>query len=124
MSSTSKSKPISISLPPVMLKEMSRRIEGGLYSSTSELIREALRFYFAEHITAGSIQTTEGGNRIKSALELGDLSNKLEQSMLTNDPSAHSQRARTKLLDIVTASQEDNVLKISEERLRKLKAQN
>lgn len=43
MSATEKAERITITLPPDMLGTIKRKVQGGAYGSTSEVIREAMR---------------------------------------------------------------------------------
>lgn len=48
-STSQKAEKIAITLPPEMLENVKRQVKAGLYSSTSEVIREALRDWQQQH---------------------------------------------------------------------------
>lgn len=58
---------LSISVTPELAREISRRVDSGLYSSASELIREALRLLL--RLERGTEPSAEG-RRLDEALRL------------------------------------------------------
>lgn len=47
-----KAKPITISITPELLDFLVQKVESGLYTSTSEIVREALRLLFKDELKA------------------------------------------------------------------------
>jgi antitoxin ParD1/3/4 len=78
---------LSISLTPELAAEIAERVRSGLYTSASELLREALRLFLKvealhqERTAAGTErEQSPAARRLASALELFDLGRALDRA--------------------------------------------
>jgi len=125
---------LSISLSPELLAAVNARVASGLYSTASELLREALRLFFAtEQARSVYAQNTlpQGGAsfvaegpaaRLTSALDLFTLGADLRvQKLRQEQPALTDGELQSRLVAAQTELETDHVIRDSPERLRKLR---
>ena len=125
---------LSISLSPELLAAVNARVASGLYSTASELLREALRQFFGnEHARSAYFQhpSTHGGAsfvaegsaaRLTSALDLFTLGTDLRVQKLRHEQTALTDdELQGRLIAAQADLETDRVIRDSPERLRKLR---
>ena len=112
---------LSISLPEELARAVSRRVEGGLYATASEVIREALRLLLETEARHAHWQQNPVGRRLATTFELAELGAAMRATRLSRegDPAADSTTVKGNVED------EDNQLapglRLAPKRLKKLK---
>ena len=125
---------LSISLSPELLAAVNARVASGLYSTASELLREALRLFFAtEQVRSAYLTNTlpQGGAsfvaegptaRLTSALDLFTLGADLRVQKLRHaQPALTDDELQSRLVAAQAELETDRVIRDSPERLRKLR---
>lgn len=117
---------LSISLTPELAEAVSSRVATGLYTSASELIREALRLLLklerAQESRLGDGPESLAAERFAAAMELFDFGRGVQVRKIRNaEPDLSSEELQQRLADLSDAQEGDEFLRKSPERLAKLK---
>lgn len=114
---------LSISLTPELAAAVARRVESGLYTSASELIREALRLLISREARAGAfgadLESLEPA-RLAAAVALMEQGAELRASKRQGDPDRNETGDLLRRLE--EARQVGPGLRDAPERLRRLRS--
>ena len=111
---------LSISLPPKLASEVSVRVESGLYTSASELIREALRMLLRSE--AGQLSDPLGQNPSRlpdSAVRFASASALMDAGLAMREQKGAP--LRTQLQTLSDSQETGPGIRIANDRLSKLK---
>lgn len=119
---------LSISLTPELLAAVDARVNSGLYTSASELVREALRLFLQlEH---ARLAASEGrgtspdalADRLAKTFELHEFGVAISAHKLrTAEPAITDEELRRRRLAAAEAIESDDVIRPSPERLKRLR---
>ncbi len=114
---------LSISLPPELAQAISERVHSGLYTSASELIREALRLLLkVEEAQRAQLERLAGDSsaalRFATTMELFDLGSALRDEKLRH---VDQDQGEDRLRRLEEEQEAGPGLRIAPERLAKLK---
>lgn len=120
---------LSISLTQELLAAVEARVESGLYTSASELLREALRLFLeVEHARHTKLResgaATRGSlvDRLATTFELFDFGTAVTTHKLRrNEPGITDEEIERRRLAAAEAVESDEVIRPSPERLRRLR---
>ena len=124
---------LSISLPPELAGAISERVQSGLYTSASELIREALRLLLKVEeaqraqlerlsLDAADADRSSAATRFATMMQLFDLGVAIRgEKALRGEPGLAGKEARDRLRQWEEEQETGPGLRISPERLAKLK---
>lgn len=113
-----RAKTLSISLTPELFDAVDDRVQTGLYTSASELIREALRLLLRKEPDAPS----PGAQRFESAAELMQFGLELRARKLREaEPGLTEAEVQQRLRELSDQQETGPGLRISHARLKKLK---
>lgn len=111
---------LSISLTSELAAAVAARVESGLYTSASELVREALRLLFESErrpATADAVRESPA-DRFRRVLELRDFGASLRAAPADDDAAARTAERRRALDE---AMESDHEIRPAADRLRKLR---
>ncbi len=111
---------LSISLPPKLASEVSVRVESGLYTSASELIREALRMLLRSE--AGQLRDPLGQDTPRlpdSAVRFASASSLMDAGLAMREQKGEPTKTRLQTLSDVQETGPG--IRIANDRLSKLK---
>lgn len=112
---------LSISLTPELSELVSERVQGGLYTSASELVREALRLLFRTERDAEELRPLSAA-RLEIAAELMETGLAIrEQKVRSAEPGLSDEEVRDRIRALDAEAEAGPGLRISPERLQKLK---
>lgn len=118
---------LSISLTPELLAAVEARVASGLYTSASELFREALRLFLeVEHARQARLQGGAPSDtlaaRLATTFELFDFGAAVEAHKLRqSEPGITDAEIERRRLAAAEAVESDAVIRPSPERLRRLR---
>ncbi len=119
---------LSISMTPELSSEVSSRVESGLYTSASELLREALRLLIqTERNRAGTSQSQTNDDslssaRFEEASELMDLGLEMQAEKLRlESPELSSADVLARLEELADTQEAGSGLRVATDRLEELK---
>ena len=122
---------LSISLTPELMVGVDARVRSGLYTSASELFREALRLFLqveqarlAKLAAPGSTRDDQLAERLATTFELFDFGVALQVHKLRQaEPGIGDEQIRQRILAASEATEGDHVIRSSAERLRQLRVE-
>lgn len=121
---------MSISLTPELMAAVDARVESGLYTSASELFREALRLFLqveqarqAKLPSSGTARDTLA-ERLATTFDLFDFGMALQAHKLRQaEPSLSDEEVRQRMLAASEATDGDHVIRSSPKRLKRLRGE-
>lgn len=112
---------LSISLTPELSEAVSERVQSGLYTSASELIREALRLLLRTESDRQVSGNSNAASRLASAVELMELGLAMRAEKIRQAEPGLSEAEVQRRLDALSDELETGSgLRLSPERLEKL----
>ncbi len=113
---------LSISLPPELAAAISRRVESGLYGSSSEYVREALRLLLRVEQSEMFDASAEASRRFREGDELQRQGRLMQARRIrAESPELSAEEIEARLEELSDDNEVGPGLRLAPERLRKLK---
>jgi putative addiction module CopG family antidote len=119
---------LSISLTTELMAAVDARVQSGLYTSASELLREALRLFLQVEQArtaklSGPTTAASFAERLATTFDLFDLGVALHAHKLRQaEPGVSDEDVQKRLLDAAVVVEGDQVIRPAPERLKRLRA--
>lgn len=117
---------LSISLTPELMAAVDARVESGLYTSASELLREALRLFLqveqARQAKLSDASASSLADRLATTFELFDFGAAVQVHKLrAAEPGITDEDVQRRVLAAAEAIESDDVIRPAPERLARLR---